>query len=200
MKWKITSQVSCLCWRKECIQISFASIITIFQRTIWHYEEFCKDAGEECYPGDAKTIGACLALRASDSKSVSMVEKLHGSIAYEHKVRFLTPPTEHASIKLLMKSIRRNFSKPSVSVDALTTRHLTTINSHLEKQSSENDLQILRTVWRLNIEFYSLCRFSEINILTTKDVQFIDGENPMIVLNIRKSKTDQLRKGNTKHL
>ena len=129
-----------------------------------------------------------------------MVEKLHGSIAYEHKVRFLAPPTEHASIKLLMKSIRRNFSKPSVSVDALTTRHLTTINSHLEKQSSENDLQILRTVWRLNIEFYSLCRFSEINILTTKDVQVIDGENPMIVLNIRKSKTDQLRKGNTKHL
>ena len=170
------------------------------QRTIWHYEEFCKEAGQECYPGDAKTVGACLALRASESKSVSMVEKLHGSIGYEHKIRFLTPPTDHASIKLLMKSIRRNFSKPSSSVEPLNWDHLLKMNQHLYSLPIGEDLQVWRTVWRLNMEFYSLCRFSEINSLTTKDVQIVETGHPVVKINIRKSKTDQLQRGEVKNL
>lgn len=129
-----------------------------------------------------------------------MVEKLHGSIAFEHKVRFMTPPTDHASVKLLMKSIRRNFSKPSSSVEPLNLDHLLRLNQHVYEMALGEDLQVWRTVWRLNMEFYSLCRFSEINGLTTEDVKIVQSEKPMIVLSIKKSKTDQLQKGAVKNL
>ena len=141
-----------------------------------------------------------MALRASDSKSVSMVEKLHGAIAHEHKLRFLAPPTEHASIKLLMKSVRRHYTKPSQSVEPLNLEHLEQINRYVIKLSLGDDLQIWRTAWRMNIQFYTLCRFSEINCLTTEDIEIFDVPKLKIVVQIRKSKTDQSGKGATKTL
>ena len=142
------------------------------QRTIWHYETFCEEAGSEPYPGDPKIVGACLSLRATESQSVSMVEKLHGAIAYEHKIRFQNPPTDHPSLKLLMRSVRRNLSQPRSPVTPLTLDHLLLLNQHLESLGEKADLVTWRTVWRLNLEYYTMCRFSEVNPLTTKELHY----------------------------
>ena len=172
----------------------------LFQRTIWHYEKFCKDAGFEAYPGDAKIVGACLSLRATQSKSVSMVEKLHGAIAYEHKLRFHIPPTDHPSLKLLMRSVRRNLSQPRSPVTALTLEHLTKMNEHLASLGEKADLVLWRTIWRLNVEYYTMCRFSEVNPLTTKELTYSATPKPHFSILIRKSKTDQLGLGSTREI
>ena len=145
-------------------------------------------------------MGACLSLRATESQSVSMVEKLHGAISYEHKLRFLTPPTDHPSLKMLMKSVRRNLTQPRSPVTPLNLQHLEKINQHLESLGDQADLVLWRTVWRLNIEYYTLCRFSEVNPLNTADLTYSTTPQPTFAILIRRSKTDQKGLGTTKHL
>ena len=154
----------------------------------------------EAYPGGAELVGACLSLRASNSKSVSMVEKLHAAIAYEHKLRFHASPTDHPTLKLLMKSIRRHLTVPRSPVTPLNLEHLAKMNGHLRNAENKCDLVVWRTVWRLNIEYYTLCRFSEVNQLTTEDLTFSADPNSMITLRIKKSKTDQTGLGDYRQL
>ena len=106
-----------------------------------YYTNFCAEAKAEAYPGEAKIVGACLALRAFQTQSVSKVEKLLTAVAHEHTVRFMTPPTEHPSLKLLMRSVRRNLPRTSVrrnvprlssAVQPVEPTHLLQLNHHLE--------------------------------------------------------------------
>ena len=145
-------------------------------------------------------MGACLALRATESGSVSMVEKLHAAIAYEHKLRFHVSPTEHPTLKLLMKSIRRHLTLPRSPVTPLNLNHLEKLNKHLRETTPESDLITWRTVWRLNVEYYTLSRFSEVNQLKTTDLSFVKNPSPSINILIRKSKTDQIGLGETRTL
>ena len=97
-----------------------------------YYTNFCAEAKAEAYPGEPKIVGACLALRAFQTQSVSMVEKLLTAVAHEHTVRFMTPPSEHPSLKLLMRSVRRNLPRLSSAVQPVEPTHLLQLNQHLE--------------------------------------------------------------------
>ena len=124
-----------------------------------------------------------------------MVDKLYCSVAHEHKKRFLTSPTDHPTIKLLMKSIRRHLARPRQPVQPIEPAHLLQINRHLKQQGDSANLELWRTVWRTNLQYYSACRFSEINQLSTSDVQIRPPPNSCLVIQIRCSKTDQFREG-----
>ena len=150
------------------------------------------------YPGDPKIVGACLSLRAKESESVSMVDKLYSSIAHEHKKRFLSSPTEHPTIRLLMKAIRRKLSRPRQPVEPLTPCHLQAINRHLTQLGANATLEVWRTAWRTNLQYYSACRFGEINALTTSDITISCSPSLLLTLHIRQSKTDQVHEGLTK--
>ena len=171
-----------------------------FQRTLWHYQHFCEEAGVPCYPGEPKILGACLSLRASDSQSVSMVNKLYSSVAHEHKKRFLVSPTEHPTIRLLMQSIRRHLSRPRQPVQPIEPDHLRILNNHLNSLGTDASLELWRTVWRANIQYYSACRFSEINVLTHAELEFQETPSKCVILNIKKSKTDQMHEGCLKYV
>ena len=155
---------------------------------MWHYENFCEKSNVQAYPGEAKVLGACLSLRANSSQSVSMVEKLHAAVSHEHKLKFLPSPTEHPTIKLLMRSIRRKYTKPRNPVKPLELVHLRKLNQHLASSDNSTNLSLWRTVWRMNISYYTLCRFSEINNLTTTNLDLSDTK---ISIQIVRSKTDQ---------
>jgi hypothetical protein len=129
-----------------------------------------------------------------------MVEKLHAAVAHEHKLRFLSSPTEHASIKLLMRSISRKYTRPRSAVTPLNTAHLRLINEHLQSSDSSNNLALWRTVWRMNLLYYRLSRFSEINCLTTSDIKFIKNPELCLAISISKSKTDQNGHGDVKYV
>lgn len=167
---------------------------------MWHYHQFCEGAKTTPYPGDPKIVGACLSLRAKNSNSVSMVDKLYSAISHEHKKRFLISPTEHPTIRLLMKAIRRQLARPRQPVAPLKPEHLQLVNQQLTKLGVDGPLSMWRTAWRLNIQYYSACRFSEINCLTTADVKIQQTPTLCVVLHIRQSKTDQLQAGMLKYV
>ena len=126
-----------------------------------------------------------------------MVDKLHAAVAHEHKLRFLTCPTAHPTIKLLMKSIRRKYTKPRNPVQPLDISHLRRLNQHLSESDLSSNLVLWRTVWRMNILYYTLCRFSEINCLTTSELTLRPAPADSIDIYIAKSKTDQNGNGKT---
>ena len=167
---------------------------------MWHYHDFCKEAGVEPYPGEARVLGACLSYRANQSQSVSMTEKLHAAVAYEHKLRFLPSPTENASIKLIMRAVRRKFTKPRSPVQPLNLKHLLKLNKYVCEGGSRRNLVDWRTVWRMNMLYYTMSRFWEINDLMTKDLMFLQNPKPSIQIQITQSKTDQNGVGSTKNL
>ena len=142
-------------------------------------------------------LGACLSYRAAKSQSVSMIDKLHAAVAHEHKLRFMSCPTSHPTIKLLMKSIRRKYTKPRNPVKPLDISHLRQLNQHLAESDLSSNLVLWRTVWRMNILYYTLCRFSEINCLTTSELTFCPSPAENIDIFIAKSKTDQNGNGKT---
>jgi hypothetical protein len=129
-----------------------------------------------------------------------MVEKLHASVSHEHKIRFMISPTEHPSIKLLMKSIRPKYTKPRQPVQPLELDHLRKMNQHLETLEIKDNLKAWRTVWRQNILNYTLCRFSEVNCLTTQDLTITMTPQLQIDLVISHSKSDQEGQGVVKSL
>ena len=126
-----------------------------------------------------------------------MVEKLHAAISHEHKLKFLDSPTEHPTIKLLMRSIRRRYTNVRNPVKPLEISHLRLINQHLSASETSTNLGLWRTVWRLNISYYTLCRFSELNCLTVKDLTLDSVNDPKLSFQIAKSKTDQNGIGKT---
>jgi integrase len=129
-----------------------------------------------------------------------MVEKLHAAVSYEHKLRFMPSPTENPSIKLLMKAVRRKFTKPRNPVQPLDLSHLLQLNLHLENLEKSDNLIVWRTVWRMNMLYYTMCRFSEINCLKINDVQIHQEPSLHISIQICKSKTDQNGQGDIKYL
>lgn len=129
-----------------------------------------------------------------------MVDKLYCAISHEHKKRFMESPTDHPSIRLLMKSIRRHLAQPRRPVEPLTPEHLLSMNQYLTDLGLESSLELWRTVWRNNVQYYSACRFSEINALRHDDLIFQTYPTECFILEIRKSKTDQLKQGVRKYL
>ena len=170
------------------------------QRTLWHYHHFCDEAGAPYYPGDPKLLGACLSLRASTSQSISMVNKLYSSVVHEHKKRFLTSPTEHPSIHLLMQSIWRHLARPRQPVQPIEPDHLLLMNKHHYELKEKASLELWRTIWRANIQYYSACHFSEINSLTHAELTLAEAPSRCLILEIKRSKTDEFQRGHTKYL
>lgn len=129
-----------------------------------------------------------------------MVDKLYASIAHEHKKKFLPSPTEHPTIRLLMRAIRRHLARPRQPVEPLGPHHLLQINKHLQKQGSNATLELWRTIWRANIQYYSACRFSEINSLSDKEIKIDKQPSLRMSVTLKQSKTDQHREGLTKYI
>jgi hypothetical protein len=96
-----------------------------------------------------------------------------------------------------MRSVRRKYSKPRKTVQPLGLEHLRLLNQHLLESDPAVNLTLWRTVWRMNILYSTLCRFSEINVLTTKHLQLQTSPTEHFDIYIAKCKTDQFGSGKT---
>ena len=151
-------------------------------------------------PGSSVHVGACLALVASETASVSSVEKLLSAIAYEHRRRGLTSPTTHESIQLLMRGIKRELSSERKPMKPITHDILERLvdQLHLPEHGLEGlraPLPLWRTVWRVVMEFYTLGRFSDIARLTTSSLSFRSLPSDHLVVKFVGGKNDIFSEG-----
>jgi len=83
------------------------------------WKRFSSNCNIPALPADPRHVAACLALVASETQSVSAVEGVYAAISHEHRLRGLPSPTGSPVIALLMRSVRRNFGKPTCQVKPL---------------------------------------------------------------------------------
>ena len=174
-----------------------------YKGALQRWETFCAQNGLPLTPAEPAHVAACLALTASESQSVSAVEKLVAAIAFEHRRQFLPSPTSHESISLLLRSIRRHLTVERQPKQPLTHEILRRMADHLQMPEHGRDgllasIVLWRTVWRAHMEFYTLGRFSDIVRLHRNDVVILDEPKPHLVVKFLGGKTDIFSEGSNR--
>ena len=125
-----------------------------------------------------------------DYRAMSTLPQALSAISHFHFKNHFHSPTTSKSISRALEGAKRKFGKPSTSVNIITIDHLHALSELAFKSSCS--LVVLRTIWRIFIEFFGLLRFNEVAQLTLDDLIWTDVGFDLF---IKKSKTDQHCKG-----
>ena len=177
-----------------------SSTLHQYRQSYQRWADFCSRNGLPETPASTAHVSACLALVASETQSVSAVEKLLSAIAFEHRRLFLPSPTENAAIGLLLRGIRRRFTVERRPKKPLTHDLLQRMIDVLHRPEHGQDglrapLVLWRTIWRAFMEFYTLGRFDDV-VRLRRDAVFICFEpQPHLVVKFVGGKSDLFSEG-----
>ncbi len=164
------------------------------------WTNFCSLAGVSPLPASADHVSACLAILASETRSVSTVEAVCAAISHAHHCLNLESPTSGPAVSLLMRSVRRRFMKPVRSVKPLTSEMLRAMLDHLYQPSHGHDgldapLVLWRTTWRITLAYYLFARFDDMSRLKHCDLEFAEAPHLHLKVCLRGGKTDKFNQG-----
>jgi integrase len=137
-------------------------------------------------PATAGQVAAYLARYAGQLAIATLARRLV-AIGRAHTILSLANPCQAELVRLTLRGIRRTYGRPQRQALALTTRELSSIVAPLG-----SSLRDLRDRALLLLGFYGAFRRSE---LIAVDCKSIAWSREGIVVTIRKSKTDQERRG-----
>lgn len=172
---------------KEFIDNSSSASTKRAYRSDWkHFVGWCKSNGFSPLPAMPETICLYLSQLAS-TKKLSTIRRRVASISQAHKSLGHESPTEHTLVRKLLRGIIREKTVQQTRKSALLLEDLRKILSVLpENKKGIRDRALLL------IGFAGAFRRSELVGLEVKDLNFVvEG----LVINLRKSKTDQEGKG-----
>lgn len=137
-------------------------------------------------PATANDVARYLALYAEQFTTATLERRLV-AIGRAHVAQECTNPCQAELVRLTLRGIRRTYGRPQRRALALTKEQLTTIVSSLG-----DSLRDCRDRALLLIGFYGAFRRSELCLI---DCRSITRSKEGILITIRKSKTDQEKKG-----
>ena len=123
-------------------------------------------------------------------RAFSTLPAILASISHYHCRSYFTSPTSSRPVTRALAGAKRLFGSPSVPRKIITKDILSSLFSLTLRHNVS--FIIIRTVWRVFMEFFGLLRFSEVSQLTFSDISWT---NIGLDIFISKSKTDQTRKG-----
>jgi hypothetical protein len=183
------------------LQTSIAeSTLRQYQSAYKYWKKFCSENGLQEYPASVEHISSCVAIVASETRSVGIVENLASAIAYEHRKHYLPSPTLHESFRLLIRSVKRNFAGDRKTAEPISRRLMDDLIDYLfQEQHGTNGtratLSTWRTVWRVLMEYHTLARFSDVALLKTSDLHFFVSPKLHLKVTFRGGKTDIFKEG-----
>jgi hypothetical protein len=174
-----------------------------YQYAYRRWISFCQENSLTLLPADVHHVSACVALVAKETCSVSAAETLSAAISYEHRKAFLTTPTQHPSHILLMKSIRRKYSRERTPAAPVSKKLLHKMIDYLFQDSHgvgalRAPVSLWRTVWRLVVQFHTLSRFADLIDLKVSSLKFVMQPEKHLLIKFGKLKNDQYSEGSTK--
>ena len=142
-----------------------------------------------CVPADPIQI-SCFIVHLLESKiSYHCIESYIFSIKWAHKLKGLSDPTSHPYVKCLLETSKRCNSSPVVKKDCITSED---IRSLFGLYKDSKDPMVARDLAIIVICFAGFLRYNEVSNLCCNDVTIHEN---YVSIKIRKSKTDQYRKG-----
>jgi integrase len=139
-----------------------------------------------CLPATSETIARYLAHHAEALSTATLARRL-AAIRHAHAVAGLPNPTANDLVRITLRGIRRTYGRAQQRVAALTKGQLVAITTQLGTSIKDTRDRAL-----LLIGFAGAFRRSE---LVALDCNAIDRRAAGLVITIRKSKTDQDRRG-----
>ena len=125
-----------------------------------------------------------------ENRAMSTLPQVLSAISHFHSKAHYPSPAASKAISRALEGAKRSFGKPSTSVNVITVDHLHALSALAYKPSCS--LVVLRTVWRIFIEFYGLLRSNEVAQLTFSDLIWTSVGFDLF---IKRSKTDQHKRG-----
>ena len=154
------------------------------------WEAYALEEGVCAIPAASMELGNFIADTAKNTGSMSRVNLIVAAVADKHLSEYILSPTTDPSFRRLLSGVRRQLFRPAVSKEPITLEILQEAYDLLEGSGSR--LQDWRTLVRMNLQYYGMLSWSEVASLRVDDVKF---ETDGMILHIRRSKTDQLGKG-----
>lgn len=150
---------------------------------------FCEQHRLTPLPASEATVRMYITDLARRGRKVSTIERRLAAIAQAHKMAGHPSPTHATSVRLCFRGIRREYGQPPIKKRPLLTPDVRRMIECLP-----NDIWGCRNRALLLLGFAGSFRRSELVFLDVEDLDFVrDG----IVVNLRKSKTDQNWEGRT---
>lgn len=152
--------------------------------------EFARVKGLHVFPASVIDVSLFIAHLSTTCKSSSVIQSSYCALKWVHDLAGVPNPMGNTFLKSLIEGAKREHAKPvskkaPISSDALE-------ECCLAHQSCDT-LLVRRDISMALLLFSGFLRYSEIAQLKIRDVAIFDSH---LSLTIRKSKTDQYRKGN----
>lgn len=151
------------------------------------FTTWCQAAGESPMPADPLAVATYLAQLADRGRKVSTIERRMAAIRTFHKAANHEPPTNSEGVKATMRGIRRSVGAAEIRKAPATSEILSAALEQLpDTLTGKRDRALLL------IGFSAALRRSELVDLNVNDIEW---RSKGIVLQIRRSKTDQDGRG-----
>jgi len=163
-------------------------------KTDWaDFTAWCSSNGLCALPATPETIELYITALAEVAKPATIARRI-ASISVAHGIaECTTNPTRSEIVRSALKAQRRIQGTAQASKDALVAADIKAIVSAVNEERGADSLYAIRTAALLLIGMAGAMRRSEIAALTLADVEFIGDRG--VVIQIRRSKTDQEGKG-----
>lgn len=156
------------------------------------FETYCALKHYQPLPATPDTVESFIAFLADTNLSVNTIQMRLAAIGYIHRIAGYASPTQDVTVKETMKGIRHTVGTGVNKKDPLRIEDLRKACSGFEE-----DERGLRNRAMLLVGYFGAFRRSELVAIAAKNVRFQEDQTAII---IPKSKTDQAKKGRTKHL
>lgn len=163
-----------------------ANTLTAYRKDWQDFEQFCVLAGFNSLPASPDTVVAYLVALA-DTRKVSTLERRIASISQAHQAAGFTSPTSNMTVRVLMQGIRREKgTAPDCKAPAVTSDIKVMVSTLPDSLLGIRDRALLL------VGFAGGFRRSELVALDVGDLEF---KREGLVINLRRSKTDQEGQG-----
>ena len=151
------------------------------------FTEWADSYGLNATPAEPKTVALYITHMANSGYKVSTIQRALVAISKKHRASDYSSPAKHEYVRTTMKGIRRKLGTAKEGKEPLMTKHIRSWINTLG-----DNLLDTRNKALILIGFAGAFRRSELVALDVKDVEFRDQG---VIIIIRKSKTDQEKKG-----
>jgi site-specific recombinase XerD len=141
-------------------------------------------------PANSVHVGLYVTNLAKNVSSYSTINQACASIAWAHRIAGFESPTNNVQFIELLSGLKRRLAKPRVPKEPFELAHIKSLIDIVDFTSITDVRNILLIV----LAFYAFLRVSELMDIRWSDVLVTE---EFLQLYISKSKSDQLRDGNT---
>ena len=153
------------------------------------WQEYAAERGFQELPARSEQVMCFLAARGRDV-SWGAAQTAAAAINNRHVRAGFQSPTNDPTLRMMLAGVRRQSAHPPTQAAPMTRAILDDVIRVIERDRT--NLVIWRTAWRMSMEFYGFLRWQEVSSLQWADIKF---SGAIMELKIRKSKTDQLCRG-----